>query len=205
MLNILSTKAISHIVQLVLIVILSFLLIPYAHAAEGIEELNESLLESANTGDLEKFKMLLNKGADINAKDFVGKTAMTNSLANRHFNLSKFIIEKGADVNTSGINGYSPIYVAVTVNNTKIVEMLLDRGADANATMDASLPVLMLAIKNNNSDIVKALIIKGADVNMQSFSESGYGQDAKAQTPLMLARKKGNKAIIELLVKAGAK
>ena len=58
-----------------------------------------------------------------------------------------------------------------------------------------SFPLIHLAIERNNSTIVQALIAAGVQLNKKN--RQGY-------TPLNLANKKGNQAIINMLIQADA-
>ena len=62
-------------------------------------DLNEELLETAEEGDTEEVKLLIEKGADVDAKDWKGRTALMGAALKGHTETVKLLIEKGADVN----------------------------------------------------------------------------------------------------------
>jgi hypothetical protein len=78
------------------------------------------------------------------------------------------------------------------------VKMLVDRGAEANATDPKGHTLLMLAASSDTISVetVKSLIERGADLNVKN-------PDGK--TALDFARQRGSTAVVDLLVKAGAK
>lgn len=58
------------------------------------------LLEASKNNDLETLKALIEKGADVNAKDeFCNRTALMYASFNGYLEIVKYLIDKGADIN----------------------------------------------------------------------------------------------------------
>ena len=78
-----------------------------------------------------------------------------------------------------------------------IVEALLKKGADITARNQLGYTALMQAAYSDyvDTEAVRTLLAHGADVNVQ-------GKDG--ETPLSLAKKRGETAIVRLLRQAGA-
>lgn len=72
------------------------------------------LCESAEDGNLEKVKECIENGADVNAKDVWGKTALRSASQNGHFEIVKFLIENGADMNAKNKNNETALDYAKT-------------------------------------------------------------------------------------------
>ena len=62
---------------------------------------SRDLIEAASNGDVNKVSVLIEKGADVNAKDIVDRSALMFAACEGHVNIAKILIEKGADVNAS--------------------------------------------------------------------------------------------------------
>ena len=70
-----------------------------------------ALTDAAEEGDLKKGRKLLDKGADVNAKDEYGDTALIRASAEEG-DLKKVrkLLDKGADVNAKGEYGNTGIH-----------------------------------------------------------------------------------------------
>jgi len=128
-----------------------------------------SLHAAASRDDIELIKLLLQKGADIEAQWVNDRR------------IDRFISASQRDN-----KGVTPLHVAMLRNNMPIVELLLDHGADINkiayVEYSGGTPVglspLCLAIKSKNCNLVKHLLNKGVCIE-----EKGQYD----QTPLLYA------------------
>ena len=81
-------------------------------------------------------KLLLEKGADINA-DSNGLTAiMAATMANRK-DVAKILLEKGANANVKMSDGETCLMYALDDGREEIAKMLLEKGADVNDSQPA--------------------------------------------------------------------
>ncbi len=188
-----------------IIIAASIILILCGHRSAVWADHSGDLLKAVSKGDIAGVRALLDRGADIDAMDGGGRTALVLSISRGHTALAKFLIERGANINAKGYDGFCPVYAAVQKNNAAVALLLLAKGADPNAVLTDDYPVLFVAIRNNNESIVRELVARGADVNVTSMAGTGYGPEGKPETPLIFARKRGNRKIINSLIKAGAK
>src|SRR6185295_2250444 len=118
----------------------------------------------------------------------------------------KLLLERGAKVNdlveTGGALGQ-----AAWGGNAGAARLLLDAGAQVDQRdLIANYSPLHWAASSEKSSpaVVELLLARGADAN----AEGGQNVDnylGIAQTPLMLARRRGNTPIVRALLKAGAK
>jgi ankyrin repeat protein len=91
-----------------------------------------SLHSAAQWGHNEIVKLLVSRGADINAPNKFGESPLHYACVFRHREIVRILLEAGADVNTLDNKGYSPLWLASSPPDSKdeqIIKMLAARGA----------------------------------------------------------------------------
>jgi ankyrin repeat protein len=88
-----------------------------------------NLIDTAKKGDTAKVNALLNKGADVNAKDKDGKTALMAASEKGHTEIVKTLIDNGANVNAKSKIGSTALMLASLGGHTEIVQLLKKAGA----------------------------------------------------------------------------
>jgi len=139
------------------------------------------LLEAARRGDSETALELIESGADVNAKDPYGVTALMFSLIAGSTGVALNLIEKGAEVNSRDVDGRTALVEALTSENEippEIVESLVRRGAEVNIRLAGGLTPMMIAV-SGDPRVVRLLLEAGADVNAKDDSGAGVRERAK--------------------------
>ena len=95
----------------------------------SILDKNMLLLEACKDGKTENVTMLLEKGADVNAEDDYGITALMCASENGHTEIVSMLLEKGADVHAKDNDGTTALMFAHQEGYTDIVRMLIQNGA----------------------------------------------------------------------------
>jgi len=167
------------------------------------------LCTAVKSGNERMVKMLLEHGANVNESDEKGNTAL-------HLATSSAVIEMllnaGANVSATNDKGETALRVICEKPQagTNIVEMLLKYGADPNTCFP-----LHSACKNNDAETVRLLLAHGADANLvknsvserlliRSYTVTLTLAKCIEPSPLCLACKNGNKAIVDCLLTNGA-
>lgn len=74
---------------------------------------------------------LLEGGADVNAADYFGMTALHGAAMIGNVEVARVLIEKGrADLNRQTLDGSTPLHIAAVSGKTAFVQFLLDQGAN---------------------------------------------------------------------------
>ena len=106
-----------------------FVLFSLLIALPAYADLNIELIIAADKGDINTVRALLNIGADVNAKNRQGRTALIAAAESGHTNTVKLLLENGADVNAKDIYGETALIRAAKKGHTKIIELLKKHGA----------------------------------------------------------------------------
>ena len=80
-------------------------------------------------------KALLARGADVNARERRGQTALMWAAAEGHAEVVEALLRAGADFRTPLPSGFTPLFFAVREGRTEVVRVLLKAGADVNEAM----------------------------------------------------------------------
>ncbi|MGD8329966.1 MAG: ankyrin repeat domain-containing protein [Acidobacteriota bacterium] len=154
--------------------------------------------DAAMHRDLDAVRALLRHGADVNAPQNDGMTALHWAALEDDADLAGMLVYAGAwlDVGTR-LGGYTPLHLAARSGSLAAMQALLEAGADPQArTTSGGAQPLHLAAAADSVGAIDLLIDAGADVDGR--------EDAWEQTPLMFAAAAGNVDAVRALLAAGA-
>jgi ankyrin repeat protein len=130
---------------------------------------------------------LLDKRADINAKNASGTTPLHEAARAGNLEIMGILIERGANVNIQDAKGNSVMHLAIPQEvHREALNLLLSHGASPNLRDEHGDSPLHIAITlNRNTAILQTLLKGGADVTIHNV---------EGKTPLYLAVQ-GNRAV----------
>ncbi len=152
------------------------------------------LMQAAAFGSLEAMRLLIDKGADVNARSSAGATALMWAVAD----LAKvrLLIDRGADVNAVSESGRTALHLAaMSDNSAPIVQLLRSRGAKADAVDKEGMTTLLAAAIGNDTATIRQFVDAGVNVNTPGVL---------GQTPLLVTASLGNLEATRLLLSKGA-
>ncbi len=123
-----------------------------------------ALMVAAEGENIEAVKLLLAKGADVNAKTGGGVTALHLAANNGNLEIVQLLLDRGASVNDKDPEGNTPLMVSAASGslNAGIVRALIDKGADVNFKGLDDRTAIYWAKKKGDTEIVKILRQAGA-------------------------------------------
>ena len=154
--------------------------------------------EAAARGDLEAVRTLLQNGADVNAPQGDGMTALHWAAERDAVEMVQTLVAAGATLETTTrIGAYTPLHLASRAGSAKAVAALLKAGGNPKAVSTAGgATPLHLAAAAGSVAAIRALLDRGAVIDAR--------ESAAGQTPLMFAASYGRVATVEVLLERGA-
>lgn len=154
--------------------------------------------DAAMRGDRDALRTLLQQGADANAAQGDGMTALHWAAQRGDAATVEMLVYAGANVAAvTRIGQYTPLHMASESGSASAVEVLLKGGASVAArTTNTGATALHMAAAAGNAEALTTLLDKGADVNAR---ESEWGQ-----TPLIFAASQNRIEAIRVLMARGA-
>ena len=175
---------------------------PVASRAEGKAEEFASgwltpLMLAAREGHVDVAHILVGAGADIDAAEGDGKTALAIAIFNGNYEYASFLVDNKADVNKADAQRFTPLFWAVDRRNMEtapnfpwmvtadpmpLIRKLLDAGADPNALVNSTprgrmregsprivfASALMRAAFAADLELVELLLERGSDATITS-------------------------------------
>ncbi|KAH0561957.1 hypothetical protein GP486_003334 [Trichoglossum hirsutum] len=192
------------------------------------------LEDSSLVSDATKFqhegvlKLLLENGANPNARDDRGNPVIYIAAMNSHEAAIKMLLAHEADVNSAGFLGSTALHLFAGYGHEAIVRLLIEKGADIKAKDNRGISALCSAASGGHDLVMRLLIERGVDVDatsnqgetvlhwaaktgqpaaVQLLLEKGVNIEATnsdGRTALYLAVRTGNVAVMQLLLENGA-
>lgn len=147
---------------------------------------------AARTGNLEMVRELLEKGVDVNSREFLSKWSPLHCAAkSSHLKVVRLLLDRGADINAIGSFGTS----LHNAGDAEMVRELLAAGADPLVSAGKGLTPLHTYSREGNSEIVVVLLDAGVNVDVR---------DEGGNTPLCQAAAYGRTDTARVLLERGA-
>lgn len=155
---------------------------------------NSVLIVAVAKGYEEVARALIEAGAVVDYRGFMGKTPLYVAVENGRRNLVRLLLAQGADANIESLTGRSPLMAAAKTGNHRIVADLLHHGANVNAIeapelgyarevqaggAGTGMTALMFAARGGHDKVVVQLLQAGAQANIHN-SDGESAQDMAA-------------------------
>ena len=145
---------------------------------------------AAVLGRHEVVRMLLERGADVNARNRWQETPLHDAAWQGHDEVVGVLLEKGADIHARDQWQETPLHDAAWQGHDEVVGVLLERGADIHARDQWQETPLHGAARNGREQVVGLLLGGGADIG---------ARNSKGRTALDIAKQFGDTGVDALL------
>ena len=154
--------------------------------------------DAAMRGDVESVRSLLKHGADVNAAQGDGMTALHWAAVNGDVETAEILIYAGAGVDAqTRLGSYTPLHLASREGHAEVLKSLLAAGVDVNAlTSTGGVAALHFSAAAGDVEAIEALVKHGAELDK---AESVWGH-----TPLIFAAAKNRAEAVTALLHSGA-
>jgi ankyrin repeat protein len=155
-----------------------------------------ALMYAARQGAVAASRALAEVGANLDAVDPVGASALNLAIINGHWDVAEVLVNAGADPNLADVTGMTPLYAAVDFHT---VPTTFGRPAPKPRVIEGSV------------DAVKMLLAAGADPDarltetiLKRHYTPGDNRLGEGATALMRAARGGDLVMMRILLDAGA-
>jgi ankyrin repeat protein len=148
-------------------------------------------------GDTDQVRALLRVGADVNAAQGDGMTALHWTALNGDLETMNVLLYAGATVEPlTRVGRYAPLHLASSRGHAAVVSRLLDAGSTPGPVTETGVQPLHLAAQAGNPAAVKALLERGANINARD--------ETHGRTPLVFAASRNRLEAMRVLIEKGA-
>ena len=152
---------------------------------------------SSQNGHVQCITLLLQYGADINAKDNQGNCVLYYAVRYGQKDAMLLLLQNKADVNSKNKIGETLLHIAVMYSRLELAKLLLIHGVDKSIRNTIGETSIHYCVTHNQMQILKFLLNQ-ANCNLAIKNVDGY-------SPLHYAAKLGRTKMIDLLLDKGAK
>jgi ankyrin repeat protein len=156
-----------------------------------------TVADAVMRGDTNRIRALLRDGADVNAPQGDGMTALHWSALNGDVDTMNILLYAGATTEPlTRVGRYTPLHLACSRGHGAVVARLLEAGSKPGALTETGVQPLHLAAQAGHPGAITALLDRGADVNARD--------ETHGRTPLVFAVSQNRLEAMALLLAKGA-
>ncbi|CAJ2510652.1 Uu.00g062770.m01.CDS01 [Anthostomella pinea] len=137
--------------------------------SQGSEDVrNVYLHTAAEAGSETAIKLLLEHGANVDAKDAKGQTPFSRAMWKVQYAAAQLLLDKGADMDAIDNRKRTALMYAAAYGELRAIHYLCSKGAKPQRTDDRGESAFMLAVAFGHADCAAYLLALGADVEKKA-------------------------------------
>ncbi|XP_067656472.1 ankyrin repeat domain-containing protein 50-like [Haliotis asinina] len=155
------------------------------------------LMKAAYFGHNRVFELLVLRGGNVSVIDADGDNILHTACYGGHIEMVKYVLlHTKLDINSRGRYGRTPLMKAAYSGHNRVFELLVMRGGNVSVIDADGDNILHTACYGGHIEMVKYVLLH-TKLDINSRGQSG-------RTPVMLAARKGQERVFQLLVDRGA-
>jgi len=156
--------------------------------ATNPEAATQALWNIAETNDANRVEPILAEGADIDAGNEHGMTALMRAASRGRIRMVRALLEHGADPNLSRNDKFTALMLAAFFGHEEIVKVLVEHGADTGAATRFGTSAKMWASSRTFAEVVNYLNkpITASTLSNEPTVERGRSQVLTDKPPLTI-------------------
>ena len=160
------------------------------------KDVGTPLCVAADRGDTDLVQILIEKGAEINARNGYIYSPLYIAAMEGHLDVVKVLLDGGARPDNGAEGGITPVHRAASSGHIEVLKLLLERGAQVNPQVtNTGLTPLHGAAIMGHKDVVKLLLESGADHTMTNL----YGDTTRMLAEEYGKHMIGHKDVVDIL------
>lgn len=129
---------------------------------------NDGLLRASDCGHIDVLRYLLGKGADVNAVNTLGETALSIAARGQYYSVC-LLLESQAKINTVDRRGYTPLQHAIIREQKDIATNLIQHGAHLYSLSETIESPLQMCSNISNPMLMKCMLDAGCDLTREGW------------------------------------
>jgi hypothetical protein len=138
----------------------------------SMRPIDADLHRAAREADLPLLRSRLEQGADPNAKDPSGRTALFAAVSAGQLEAARLLLNAGAKASAGSADGRTPLIEASAQGRLDITQLLVQSGADLNALQRGAGTALQNAERYGHNDVAALLLQAGARSSGKSVGDT---------------------------------
>ncbi|MGG3504413.1 ankyrin repeat domain-containing protein [Paenibacillus lautus] len=168
---------------------------------EEVQNMNHELIEYAEQGNTEQVRQLLQSGANINATDEQGRTAVMAATYHNHVGTVEALIQAGADINIRDKQLNNVFLYAGAEGMMEILRLAIEADADVTLTNRFGGTALIPASDRGHVEIVQELLTR-TDIDVNHINNLNW--TALLEAVILGDGSEQYQRIVKLLLEHGA-
>jgi ankyrin repeat protein len=149
----------------------------------AMEDYSGTGAEAGNRTEIAR--LLIARGADVNARDAQGETALVRAIGWNNPGAVRLLLSKGADPDTPDSKGAPPLTLAARKGNVEMTRALLEARAKTDARDREGKTAITLAVEGSHREVTALLADAGASPDYASMGWEG--KESAVEEPLEAA------------------